>query len=123
MGGPNEKYDRFFILLCCLFLGHFVSEVLPIVLPGPVCAMGLFLAALISGVVDEEIIDEVCQNLCLHMNLFFAPGAVSLISFYSKLRPHLIKLLFVTVASTCIVIVVTGWTAQLLARRRDVEYD
>lgn len=90
---------------------------------GPVCAMGLFLAALISGVVDEEIIDEVCQNLCLHMNLFFAPGAVSLISFYSKLRPHLIKLLFVTVASTCIVIVVTGWTAQLLARRRDVEYD
>lgn len=113
----------FFILLCCLFLGHFVSEVLPIVLPGPVCAMGLFLAALISGVVDEEIIDEVCQNLCLHMNLFFAPGAVNLISFYSKLRPHLIKLLFVTVTSTCIVIVVTGWTAQLLARRRDVEYD
>lgn len=113
----------FFILLCCLFLGHFVSEVLPIILPGPVCGMGLFLAALIFGVVDEEIVDEVCKNLRLHMNLFFAPGAVNLIAFYSELRPHLIKLLFVTVASTCIVIVVTGWTAQLLARRREVEYD
>lgn len=68
MGGPRsyEKYARFFILLCCLFLGHFVSEVLP----GPECAMGLFLAALISGVVDEEIIDEACGNL-RRVNLFF----------------------------------------------------
>ena len=92
-------------------------------LPGPVCGMGLFHAALIFGVVDEEIVDEVCKNLRLHMNLFFAPGAVNLIAFYSGLRPHLIKLLFVAVASTCIVIVVTGWTAQLLARHREVEYD
>lgn len=92
----------FFILLCCLFLGHLVSGVLPIMLPGSVCGMGLFLAALIFGIVDEDIIDEVCRNLRLHMNLFFAPGADNLIAYYSELRPHLIKLLIVTVSSAAI---------------------
>lgn len=123
MGDLMRNTIGFFILMCCLFLGHLVSELLPFALPGPVCGMGLFLAALILGIVDEEIIDDVCKSLRLHMNLFFAPGAVNLIAFYSELRPHLMKLLFVAVASTCVVIVVTGWTAQLLARTPEVEYD
>lgn len=32
----------FFILLCCLFLGHIVSEVLSLLLPGPARGIGLF---------------------------------------------------------------------------------
>ena len=70
MGGLVKNTIGFFILMCCLFLGHLVSEVLPFVLPGPVCGMGLFLAALIFGIVDVDIIGEACGNL-RRVNLFF----------------------------------------------------
>ena len=70
MGGSMRNIIGFFNLLCCLFLGHLVSGVLPIMLPGSVCGMGLFLAALIFGIVDEDIIDEACGNL-RRVNLFF----------------------------------------------------
>lgn len=96
------KISTAFYPAAVFVLGRMPSEVLPFVLPGPVCGMGLFLAALIFGIVDEDIIDEVCRSLRLRMNLFFAPGADDLIAYYSELRPHLIKLLFVTVASAAL---------------------
>ncbi len=107
----------FFILLFCLFLGNLLSSLLPIMIPGSICGMALFLCGLVFHWIDETLIDDVSENLLLHMNLFFAPGAVNLIAVYPELRPHLLKILFVTIASTCLVLLTTGWTAQLLIRK------
>lgn len=111
----------FFILLLSLFLGEIASRLLPLGIPGAIWGMAIFLMTLISGFVQEDTVKVVCDFLLAHMNLFFAPGAVNLIVVYPALRGQILKILFVTVISTMLVIISAGHTAQFLARRQEAK--
>ncbi|MDQ0508541.1 Putative effector of murein hydrolase LrgA [Aedoeadaptatus ivorii] len=109
----------FLILLLCLLFGNILTLLIPVAIPGSIYGMGIFLAGLVAGVIPEEIVDAICESLLLHMNLFFAPGAVNLILVYPSIRGTVLKILFVTVVSTILVIISTGLTTQFLARRKE----
>ncbi|MDD7362878.1 MAG: CidA/LrgA family protein [Peptoniphilus sp.] len=113
----------FLILLLSLFLGNAVATIVPVMIPGPIWGMGIFLVGLLSKAIPRETVDAVCDSLLFHMNLFFAPGTVNLIVVYPTIRGQVLKLILVTVLSTLLVMIAAGHTAQFLLRRQEANYE
>lgn len=101
--------------------GEKVADVLPVDVPGNICAMVLLLVFLISGVIRMESISEAADFLLDNMAVFFIPAAVAIMGSVDILAGSIIKLVVICLITTVLVFFVTSFTvsavAGLLARR------
>ena len=107
---------QFLIILAVSFLGEGLHTLIPLPVPASVYGMALMLLSLCAGVVKLERVKGAAGFLIEIMPVMFIPPAVGLLDTWGILRPILIPAAVITVATTVLVMAVTGWTAQGILR-------
>ena len=112
------KYVRqFWIVLLISALGEALHVFLPLPVPASVYGLVIMLAALISGILKVEQVKEAADFLIEIMPVMFIPAGVGLLNSWGVLKPIWVPIAVITVASTVIVMVVTGRVTQFVIRR------
>ena len=89
--------------------GEILGSVLPLPVPAGVYGLFLMLAALISGAVKLESVEGTGNFLLDTMSLMFIPSMVGVVECLEELRAVLVPFLLIILASTVVVMCVTGW--------------
>ena len=92
--------------------GEALNWLLPLPVPAGVYGLFLMLAALMSGLVKLESVEGTGNFLLDTMSLMFIPAMAGVIECMEELRAVLAHFLLIILASTVIVMCITGWTAQ-----------
>lgn len=104
------------ILLGFNLLGMVLQSGLNVPLPPNVTGLILFTAALFFGWIKLKWVEETARFLLRHMLLFFAPFIVGTVAFVSLIGQQWISIIISLVASTLVVLLVTGWVTQLVSK-------
>ena len=102
------------IILLILFIGELTHKLLVLSIPGNVIGMLMLVMCLWTNLIKLELIEEVSNFLLNHLGLFFLPAGVSLISCLKILNGKWMPFLYICLISTVIVIIVTGYSVQIL---------
>jgi holin-like protein len=108
----------FAIILGFNLLGMLLHEA-QIPLPGNVIGLLLFAGALFLGWVKLEWVETSAQFLLKHMMLFFTPLIVGTMALFPLIGQYWAAMAASLFGGTLIVLLVTGWTTQLLERKED----
>lgn len=112
------KYLRqFAIILFVSFLGELLRMLIPLPVPASVYGLLLMLAALCSGIIKLEQVQDAAGFLIEIMPVMFIPAAVGLLESWTDLRPVCVTFVVITVLTTVIVMVVTGRVTQFMIRK------
>ena len=103
---------QFLLILAVSFLGELIHRVVPLPIPASVWGMAILLACLLTRVVRPG------HFLLAVMPVMFIPAGVGLLASWGVLRPSLLSVAVVTLASLVAVLAVTGLTAQYLIGRK-----
>jgi holin-like protein len=109
------------IILGVLMAGELANKLFHLIIPGNVIGMMLMMALLCFRIVKIEDIEETANLILDHLALFFLPGTVGLMAYAHIIRESGIQILFICIASTIIVMGVTGAVTQFLIRRIEHE--
>ena len=114
---------QFSVILLVTFLGELCKAILPFPIPASIYGMVIMLAALCTGILKLDDVEQAGNFLIEIMPIMFVPAAAGLISAWGQLRPILVPVTVITIISTVIVMAVTGHTAQFVLRftRKKVE--
>ena len=109
------KYIRqFLIILSVSCIGEVLTYLIPLPIPASIYGLVIMLGLLISKKLRLEAVENVANFLVEIMPVLFIPAAVGLIVSWKQLESMLIPALVITVASTVLVILVTGKVTDLL---------
>ena len=106
-------------IIAFTFFGEVLNALLPLPVPAGVYGLILLLAALITGVVKLSDVETTGNFLLDTMTLMFIPAAVGIMSVMDVLFPVLLPYLVMIVASTVIVMVITGLVASGILRHSE----
>ena len=109
----------FLIILSISFIGEVLNAYIPLPVPASIYGLVLMLLCLIFGIVKLESVKTPGKFLIEIMPLMFIPSAAALMDNWSALRPLLIPVAVISVVSTLVVMISTGWTAQSVVRRTE----
>lgn len=101
-------------------VGYMIVEALHLPLPGNVAGMLILFVLLVTGIVKLKWISLAASFLIRHLAFFFIPIAVGLMDFGPLFAEHGVALLVALVGSGLAGIFITGHTAQLLGRKKEV---
>jgi len=108
---------QFLIILIICFIGEVLSKVVHIPLPGSIIGMILLFICLLLGVIKLEMLEEISKFLLDHLAFFFIPAGVGLLAYVGILKENLLPILVICFITTFLVMIVTGWTVQLIKGR------
>lgn len=112
------KYLRqFSIILFVSFLGELLRMLIPLPVPASVYGLLLMLAALCSGIIKLEQVQDAAGFLIEIMPVMFIPAAVGLLESWTDLRPVCGPFIIITALTTVIVMTVTGRVTQFMIRK------
>lgn len=112
------KYLRQFLLILIFsFLGELLRYLIPLSIPGSIYGLVLLFIALMTGIVKLPQVKEASKFLIEIMPLVFIPAGVGLLTSWGVLQPILLPVAVITVVSTVVVMVVSGWVTQLVISR------
>lgn len=113
------KYIRqFFIIMAVSFFGEVLKWLLPLPVPASIYGLVLLFLALYTKVLRPEQIEDTADFLIEIMPLMFIPAGVKLLVSWGELRPVLVPVVIIMVASTIIVMVVSGLVTQAVLRHK-----
>ena len=111
---------KFIRQLAIIMTISFLAELLEILLPLPVTAsiygLVLMLVALVTKLVPLEKVEGAADFLVELLPILFVPSTVSIIANVDALREMLIPLIVICLATTVLIMAVTGRTAQGIIR-------
>lgn len=114
------KYlKQFGIILFVSLLGELLRMLIPLPIPASVYGLVLMLILLMIGIIKLQQIKEVSAFLIEIMPVMFIPAGVGLLESWSSLRPVWIPVVFISVATTIIVMAVTGRVAQRIIGKEE----
>ena len=113
------KYIRqFLIIISVSCIGELLSYLIPLPIPASIYGLVIMLGLLISKRLKLESVERVADFLVEIMPVLFIPAAVGLIVSWKQLKSLLIPAIVITVASTILVILVTGKVTDLLFSKK-----
>ncbi len=114
------KYMRQFgIILGVTCAGELMKYFLPLPVPGSIYGLLLMFVLLFTKVIKVEHVKDVGEFLIEIMPLMFIPAGVGLMSSWNDLQGFLVPLLVITVATTFIVMFVTGKVTDFMMDRKE----
>lgn len=103
------KYLRqLLIIICVTCIGEILKTFIPLPIPASIYGLVIMLVCLMTGVIKLEQVKEAGEFLIEIMPVMFIPAAVGLIVSWEQLSGMLVPVVVITVASTFIVMIVTG---------------
>lgn len=109
---------QLFIIICFSFAGELLHRVLPFPIPASIYGIILLFLALELKLLKVKQIREVSTTLIISMPVMFVPPAVGLVSSWENIRENWAEYIFITFASTFVVMAAAGWTTQMVIRWR-----
>lgn len=112
-----------YIKQICIILGIcLLAELLEYLIPLPVAAsiygLVLMLAALVTKVIPLKEVENVADFLTENMAVMFIPPTVGIMASVEEMKQMLIPLIVISVVSTLLIMLVTGWVTQFIIRRK-----
>lgn len=104
------------ILFGCLALGELIVWAVGVSLPGSIMGMLLLTAFLQMGWVKLEWVKGISDFLVSNLGFFFVPPGVALMLYFDVIAAEFWPIVIATLVSTVIVLLVTGWTHQIVRR-------
>ncbi len=112
------KYLRqLLIILIFSFIGEVLHSLIPIQVPASIYGLVLLFIALLTGIIQLPQVKEAAKYLIEIMPLMFIPAGVGLLESWGDLKSILIPVLLLLVASTILVMGVSGKVTQGIIQR------
>ena len=106
------------IIFGALAFGELVVYLTHIKMPASIIGL-LFLWTLLQlKIVKLSDVADISGFLMKHMGIFFVPPCVAMLNYFDLLSAAIIPILVATLGSTILVVVFTGFTHQLLRRKK-----
>lgn len=105
------------LLFVMLYLGKWISIVLPIGISDSIWGMILLFSCLVIGVIKVEWVTPSARPLTRYMTVFFIPVCAEIIEHIDVLQSHLVSFVLSNVLSTTLSIVLIGLFAQWIFHR------
>lgn len=109
---------QFGILLLITFIGEMIKILLPLPIPASIYGMAILLAALCSGILKLESVEQAGDFLIEIMPVLFVPAAVGLLDAWGTIQSILLPVIVITIVITILVMIVAGRVAQWVIRRQ-----
>lgn len=104
------------ILFGCLAVGELIVHLSGIPLPASVVGMLVLTLLLELGWVKLSWVQGMSDFLVANIGFFFVPAGVGLMLHFGVIKASFWPIAVSTIASTLIVLVVTGWVHQIIRR-------
>lgn len=112
------KYlSQFLIIMGFTFAGEALQRLIPIGVPASVWGLALLFAALCLKVVKVEQIKDVGGFLTSILPMLFVGPTVGIVEHWALIRPQLLPIALLLVASTVLTFGISGGITQLLSRK------
>ena len=112
------KYLRqLLIILIFSFIGEVLHSLIPIQVPASIYGLVLLFIALLTGIIQLPQVKEAAKYLIEIMPLMFIPAGVGLLESWGDLKSILLPVLILLVASTIVVMGVSGKVTQGIIQR------
>lgn len=108
------------IIVAICVAGNIIQETFNVPIPGNIIGMLLLLTLLLTNTLKLSMIEDISNFMLKHLSFFFIPAAVGLITCFSILDGKWFTLMFISLVSTIIIVVVTGLTVQILMKKRQI---
>ena len=111
------KYlKQFFLIIFISFIGEILHAVVPLPIPASIYGMVILFVLLLTGVLKLDAVKDVGKFLIEIMPVMFIPAGVELMSSWGVLKPLLVPVLVITVASLVLVMICGGHVTQFILR-------
>lgn len=107
---------QFFIILLISCVGEILNILLPLPIPASIYGMVLVFVLLHTGILKLEDIKDAGKFLIEIMPVMFIPAGVGLMSSWGILKPVLIPVSIITIASTVLVMAGGGRVTQFVIK-------
>lgn len=115
--------QQFAIIAAVSCLGEGLRVLLPLPIPASVYGLVLMLAGLMTGVIRLEKVQYGASFLIEIMPVMFIPAAVNLPNAWGQIAPVWLPVMVITVATTVIVMGLTGKVTESVIRLEERRLD
>ncbi|QNL49766.1 CidA/LrgA family protein [Olivibacter sp. SDN3] len=105
-------------IFICLALGELIVAVTGLKLPASIVGMLLLTFFLKLKWIKVDAVDKAAAVLLHNMGLFFVPAGVAIICYVDVISRSFWSIIIASMVSTVVILAVTGWTHQLLRKKR-----
>ncbi len=106
------------IIFGCLYSGKFFVGITGAKLPPSIVGLFLMLLLLMTGLVKIKDVEGVGNFFNKNIAFFFVPAGVAIMAYFGMLVSYFWTILLSTIVSIILVLIVTGWSHQLLRKKR-----
>lgn len=107
---------QFAIIFSIYSISDIFCKSLKLTIPGNVIGMLLLFVLLMTGIIKENHIDKASDILISNMSLLFVPATLAIMEEYKYIKEEIIPFIIVCVFMVIIIMVSTGFTAQVLEK-------
>ena len=112
------KYvKQFAVIGLVTLIGEILNYLLPLPVPASIFGMVLLFLCLKFRVIGLSQVEETADWFLSVMPIFFIVPTVGIMDSYLLIKNELLQIVTLSVVSTVVVMVVTGWVSQLIMRR------
>lgn len=112
------KYMRQFgIIMIVTCVGEVIKNFVPLPIPSSVYGLILMMILLMTKIVKLDSVKETGIFLIEIMPMMFIPAAVGLVDAWSELKAIFLPTICITIISTILVMIVSGWVTQKIRAR------
>jgi holin-like protein len=104
------------IILTISFIGEILYRVIPLPIPAGIYGIILLFLALECKIIKLDQVKDVGLFLIEIMPVLFIPSAVGLMTAWGIIKDNWLIYITITVVTTLLVMVVSGWVTQLVLR-------
>ena len=107
---------QFGVILAITFIGELLKFLIPLPIPASIYGLVIMLIVLKAKIVKLEQVKDAAAFLIEIMPLMFIPAAVGILVSWDALKDIFIPIIFITIITTIIAMVVTGRITQFTIR-------
>jgi len=107
---------QFGVILAVTFIGELLRFSIPLPIPASIYGLVIMLIVLKTGIIKLEHVKNAAAFLIEIMPLMFIPAAVGILVSWDALKDIFIPIIFITIITTIIVMVVSGRITQFTIR-------
>jgi holin-like protein len=104
------------VLFSCLALGELIVYLTDVKLPSSIIGMLLLTLFLKIGWVKLKWVQGLSDFLVANLGFFFVPPGVALMLYFDIIEAQFWPIVIASVVSTILVLIVTGWTHQIVRK-------
>lgn len=111
------------ILFIIYIVGVYIQQLFNLIIPGSVIGLIIMFLFLSLNIVKSEWIKTGANFMIANLAMFFLPATVGFLNYYELFMGRGLLLIFTTIASTILVIVISGHVSEFVAQKRGKKYE